>query len=131
MRDAQSALDQVLAFSGSQVEDEDVKALLGLVDQGAISSLVASIFSKDSREVIEQVTALTTSGISPQILGEKLAEHFRNLLIIKIAGWDESLLQLPDTSRQILIDQASGSSETDLIRFYDLTNRTAPVDAAA
>jgi DNA polymerase-3 subunit gamma/tau len=125
MRDAQSALDQVLAFSGSQVEDEDVKALLGLVDQGAISSLVASIFSKDSREVIEQVTALTTSGISPQILGEKLAEHFRNLLIIKIAGWDESLLQLPDTSRQILIDQASGSSETDLIRFYDLTNRTA------
>jgi len=123
MRDAQSALDQVLAFSGDQVQDGDVKALLGLVDQGAVSSLVDSILGRDARNTIEQTVALTGSGISPQVLGERLAEHFRNLLVYKMAGWDESLLQLPDTSREPLSAQAERLSDLDLIRFYDLINR--------
>ena len=33
LRDALSLFDQVLAFSGEQVQDEDLRALLGLVDR--------------------------------------------------------------------------------------------------
>jgi DNA polymerase-3 subunit gamma/tau len=124
MRDAQSALDQILAFSDREVLDEDVKALLGVLDQGITAELVQVVLDGDRGDLIKRLQDLAGSGISPQVLCSKLLERVRDLLVCKAAGWDTALLQLPDSEKEQLLEQAERFSELDLIRFYDLLNKT-------
>ncbi len=124
MRDAQSALDQILAYSDREVQDEDVKALLGVLDQGITAELVQVVLDSDRGGLIKRLQDLAGSGITPQVLCTKLMERVRDLLVCKAAGWDTALLQLPDSEKDQLLAQAEKFSELDLIRFYDLLNRT-------
>src|SRR6185295_12522172 len=50
-RDALSLFDQVLSFSGSAVRDEDISALLGLIDRELLLAASAAIERGDSLAV--------------------------------------------------------------------------------
>ena len=123
MRDAQSALDQIIAFGGKQIPDEAVRVLLGVVDERAILSLVDAVLERDGKILVEQVQELVDSGVDPRNFCRKLIHHVRNLMVCRVTGWDERLLNLPDTSKDEILKQSEQFSELDLIRFYDLLNR--------
>ena len=120
MRDAQSVLDQIISFAGKKISDEDVRALLGVVDEQVLSGLVEAIVQRGRREIINSVEELKSSGIDPQIFCSKLARRFRDIMVYKVTGWEESLLDLPDSAKENLDKQANEFSSVDLIRFYDL-----------
>jgi len=123
MRDAQSALDQVIAFGGKEIPDEDVRTLLGVVDDRAIISLVDAVLERDVKLLVEQVQELVNSGVDPQNFCRKLIHHVRDLMVCGVTGWDEGLLNLPDTEKDEILRQSEQFSELDLIRFYDIVNR--------
>jgi len=123
MRDAQSALDQIIAFGGKQISDEAVRVLLGVVDEKAILSLVDAVLERDVKILVEQVQELVNSGVDPRNFCRKLIHHVRNLMVCRVTGWDERLLNLPDTAKDEILKQSEQFSELDLIRFYDLLNR--------
>ena len=123
MRDAQSALDQIMAFGGKQIPDEAVRVLLGVVDERAILSLVDAVLERDAKILVEQVQELVSSGVDPRNFCRKLIHHVRNLMVCRVTGWDERLLNLPDTAKNEILKQSEQFSELDLIRFYDLLNR--------
>ena len=123
MRDAQSALDQIIAFGGKEIPDEAVRVLLGVVDERAILSLVDAVLERDAKILVEQVQELVNSGVDPRNFCRKLIHHVRNLMVCRVTGWDERLLNLPDTAKDEILKQSEQFSELDLIRFYDLLNR--------
>lgn len=123
MRDAQSALDQIIAFGGKQIPDEAVRVLLGVVDERAILSLVDAVLERDVKVLVEQVQELVNSGVDPRNFCRKLIHHVRNLMVCRVTGWDERLLNLPDTAKDEILKQSEQFSQLDLIRFYDLLNR--------
>jgi len=53
MRDALSTLDQVIAFCGEQIDDDDVQALLGMVDRRLLLDAVESIVQRDPRRALD------------------------------------------------------------------------------
>src|SRR5437870_11694647 len=55
MRDAQSALDQVISFSGSKVPDDDVFTALGLVDIETLNETLQAIADQDSERLVRIV----------------------------------------------------------------------------
>ena len=124
MRDAQSSLDRIIAFSGREVKDEDVRALLGLVDSSHLYRVFNCVITEDRPALIREVQELGEQGVDPLIFCRKLVEHVRNLLVFRTTGWDDSLLNLPDNEKPLIEEQASRASELDLIRFYDLLTRT-------
>ncbi|HSR53446.1 MAG TPA: DNA polymerase III subunit gamma/tau [Acidobacteriota bacterium] len=124
MRDAQSALDQILSYGGKEISDEDVKSLLGVVDEGLIAQVSEAVLSQDRRGLLEHMQALVEGGSDPQNFCRELVQHVRNLMVCRAAGWDERLLHLPDTQRQRVEEQAERFSGLDLIRFYDLLSKT-------
>ena len=124
MRDAQSTLDQIIAFSGKKVRDEDVRTLLGVVEEQWVGALVKCIFERNRDALLRQLRELVSYGIDAENLCKRLVDRVRNLLVCKVSGWDEDLLHLPTSEKEELIQQAEGFSELDLIRFYDLLNRT-------
>ncbi len=124
MRDAQSLLDQITAMSGTRVVDDDVRALLGVVDEKLISALVDILLKRDSKALLQRFQEPINAGVDPQNLCRRMIRYVRNLLVCKVAGWDDHLLQLPDTDQEIVLKQAKELTEPDLIRFYDVLSQT-------
>jgi DNA polymerase-3 subunit gamma/tau len=54
MRDAESLLDQVVSFTGQSVEDNQIGAVLGIIDRDLIYKMSRSIMATRSRNSIEK-----------------------------------------------------------------------------
>lgn len=94
MRDSLSTLDQVLAFCGEQVGDEDVVALLGVVDRRLLQDAARSIFARDCRGVLDIVRQVDGFGYSMRHFGQELIDQFRTLVILKAVGDAAELAEL-------------------------------------
>jgi DNA polymerase III subunit gamma/tau len=133
VRDALSLFDQVLAFSGTEVKDEDVSALLGLVDRELLLRASGAVVAGDTLGALELVESLADYGADYRNFARELVLHFRELLLLKVAPAESALLAavLPE-ERERLRPLAEAFSEEDLLRVFEtLTEaetemRTAP-----
>ncbi|MDR1727348.1 MAG: DNA polymerase III subunit gamma/tau [Acidobacteriota bacterium] len=119
MRDAMSALDQVLAFSGSEVRDEDVAALLGLVETKVLGRTVHAIAGGDTATLLQVVADLVESGQDLNNFCRRLSGQFRNLMVLKAGVTDTAMLGVPESLLPELRTQADLFSREDLIRLFD------------
>ena len=124
MRDAQSALDQIIAFAGKEVSDEDVRALLGVVDSALALDLLAAVAERERESLIRQLQDAAEEGIAPVNLCRRLIEQVRTLMVFKLTGWDDSLLQVAESDRDAIEALSKQFSEVDLIRYYDILSAT-------
>lgn len=110
MRDAESALDQLIAFKGNTIGEEDVLGVFGLVSRSLIESLADSVLSGNIAEVIRCLDRLDQSGKDLRRLTSELIDHFRNLLVcIELKG-DTSSLDITESQSETLRRQSSGIS---------------------
>lgn len=81
MRDAQSMLDQLVAFCGESIGEEDVQDIFGFTSSETVASLASSIFRRDSTEGISIVHAEANRGKDLSQLLSELTGFLRALLI--------------------------------------------------
>ncbi|HET9533576.1 MAG TPA: DNA polymerase III subunit gamma/tau, partial [Blastocatellia bacterium] len=124
MRDAESALDQVISFAGNAITDEDVSAALGLVDLETLNRIVQAIADQDARQVLSIVEDVVSRGYDLRNLCRELMVHIRGLLVVKVAGFDQDLLQMPAGEGENLARLADSFSEQDLLRFFSILTKT-------
>lgn len=91
MRDALSLLDQCAAFSGDIGTDE-VSAAAGLAGRDYLCGIVQSIFDGDGASLIDAVSELYSRSKDMQRLCDEIIVQLRNIMLIKIAPDDKSLL---------------------------------------
>jgi len=120
MRDAQSALDQVVAFSGREVADRDIETILGLVGDGILNELARLLHGRDAAGVLQWVHRAASSGIDLTHLVQQVEEHFRNLLVWKTAGAVRELFVLSDEQMGEVERQSEWFNEIELLRISDL-----------
>ena len=96
MRDALSALDQVLAFCGDKVEDTDVTSLLGTVDRVMLLSAMNYIFERDSGSLVGIVKKVDDCGCNMRHFCHELIDVMRTLLLVKTVPSAADLLDLSD-----------------------------------
>ena len=94
MRDSLSTLDQVLAFCGDRVRDEDVVTLLGVVDLRLLHEASRAVFAKDCRATLDVVRQVDDVGYSMRHFCQELIDHFRNLTVLKAVGDAAGLIDL-------------------------------------
>jgi DNA polymerase-3 subunit gamma/tau len=124
LRDALSLFDQVLSFSGSEVRDEDLPALLGLVDRELLLAASRGVAEGDARGLIELVGRLADHGADYRHFCRELLLHFRDLLLLKLSPPESPLLAqiLPD-ERERMAPLAANFSEEDLLRSLDVLGK--------
>lgn len=120
MRDAMSALDQVIAFSGQAVRDEDVAMLLGLVEPAILRDTVRAIAANDAQKILDIVGELAQAGQDLQNFCRCLLGHFRGLMVLKTGVSDCSVLGIPESMLPDLTEQAGLFSREDLLRLFDV-----------
>ncbi|HSO76699.1 MAG TPA: DNA polymerase III subunit gamma/tau, partial [Blastocatellia bacterium] len=124
MRDAESALDQVISFSGLNVTDEDVSAALGLVDVQTLNETVEAIAEQEATRMLRIVEVVVSRGYDLRNFCKELMTHLRAILVVKLAGFDAELVQMPEGEAATLSRLAEAFSEQDLIRFFSLLTKT-------
>ncbi|HXG95439.1 MAG TPA: DNA polymerase III subunit gamma/tau [Blastocatellia bacterium] len=124
MRDAESALDQVISFAGNNVSDEDVSAALGLVDIETLNVTVKAIAEQDSQALLRIVDEVVTRGYDIRNFCRELMVHTRALLVVKISGFDAELIQMSQSDGHALAQLADSFSEQDLMRFFAILTKT-------
>ncbi len=125
MRDAQSALDRILALCGSTVEDEQLRTVLGVMDESVLAELVRALTGRDRPALLEQLGRLRVSGADAATFCARFLEFIRNLMVCRVSGWDPRLIELPDSEKPAVEELSEQFSELDLIRFYDLLEKVA------
>ena len=120
LRDAESALDQLIAFKGDSIHEEDVLSVFGLVARRGVEALAGAILKGDIAGVIGQVAALDDAGKDLQRLAMDLLEHFRNLAVAINVRDAASVLDLTDAQMDTLRDQASGTDTARVLRVVEI-----------
>jgi DNA polymerase-3 subunit gamma/tau len=117
MRDAQSALDQVISFAGDKIKKEDVEMALGVAGADILKRIIDSIASNKPAEAITAVDDIVMRGHDLRNFCRDLLAHFRDLLVTKVSG-NEELLEAAVCEPAELKRQAALFSESDLVRFF-------------
>ncbi|HWF89329.1 MAG TPA: DNA polymerase III subunit gamma/tau [Pyrinomonadaceae bacterium] len=117
MRDAQSALDQVISFAGETIKKEDVEMALGVAGADILKRIIDSIAENKPAEAIAAIDDIVMRGHDLRNFCRDLLAHFRDLLVTKVSG-NEELLESAVCEPAELKRQAALFSESDLVRFF-------------
>ncbi|PTX99873.1 hypothetical protein DB346_18865 [Verrucomicrobia bacterium LW23] len=85
LRDAESALDQVIGFYGDRVTEADVLAQFGLSGFGPVAELADCVVNGDVVQALTQTRAFVRGGKDLGRLSQDLLRFFRNLIVYQIA----------------------------------------------
>jgi DNA polymerase-3 subunit gamma/tau len=120
MRDAESALDQLIAFRGDTLKEEDVLAVFGLVSQQTLDDLVGAVLVGDIAKIIRVIADLDRQGKDVQRLVVELLEYFRNLLVVMHIGTSGDGIQLLDSQVAALKALATQTDTERVLRIVDI-----------
>jgi DNA polymerase-3 subunit gamma/tau len=123
MRDAQSALDQVISFAGNKIKKEDVEMALGIAGADILTRIVDSIATNKPADAIAVVDDIVMRGHDLRNFCRDLLAHFRDLLVSKVSG-NVELLESAVCEPEELKRQAALFSEADLVRFFHSLSET-------
>ncbi len=116
MRDSITCFDQVLAFCGNTVADEDVATLVGVVDRRLLSEISSSVFSGNSQAALEGIRRVDSFGYNIRQFTQELISHFRNLLIVSALPKPAEILDLAEAELDELRLQVTEQSTSDIQR---------------
>ncbi|MFH0907672.1 MAG: DNA polymerase III subunit gamma/tau [bacterium] len=108
LRDAESALDQLIAFRGLKITEGDVLSVFGLVARKSLEDLAGAMVRGDVPGLLSVVADLDAAGKDLQRLSSELLDFFRNLLVIAYAGDMSADHDLPEPQAASLKAIAAG-----------------------
>jgi len=120
LRDSQSIFDQVISYAGFQIEDGSIEELLGLSDRRFLYSLSEAVIARDAGLCLRIVDEAFYAGLDMKFFYQRLLGHFRNLLLIGIAGGERPLADLAADDVEKLRGQIGTASRETLQRYLDI-----------
>ncbi len=118
MRDAQTLLDQIVAYGGETITDETVAEVLDLVDRRVLHSIIEACIEGDAKSALEHITRATSGGSEARRIADSLLETLRNLVVLRVAPEGEGLYEGPQEEREELIALANRTEPARLRRMF-------------
>jgi len=120
VRDAESLLDQAIAFCGAELSEAEVRTLLGLVPEETVEAFLASVADKDAGALVRMIAAALAEGHDLRIFHAGLIEGVRRLLVLKSVDRPAEILGLPDEDTARLAALAGRFSTDSLLRTFSI-----------
>ncbi|MCP4683286.1 MAG: DNA polymerase III subunit gamma/tau [Desulfobacterales bacterium] len=123
MRDGQSSLDQVVSFTGPNVEDKQIIEILGIIDRDILFETSRAIIDGLPEKCLEIVDRIYNYGHDIKDFYRALMEQFRDLLISILVS-ENNLLDMSEAEKEEARQQAerAGSEKLQIILNF-LINR--------
>ncbi len=124
MRDAQSKLDQVIAFTGATIGPDDVSTVLGLVGRDLLLDAVQAVADEEASAAFALAGRAVEMGYDLRLVCRELSRVVRDLVVLSV---DPSRVTDPEIAaegeRERLAGLAKRFSREDLLRAFDLLTR--------
>jgi DNA polymerase-3 subunit gamma/tau len=118
MRDAQSLLDQVVAYCGTEVDDTDVSELLGHVGSERLAQCLQALFQQDAETALRLADQLQAEGQEAVGIVRALLEGLRHLIVLKTTQGPHELIPLSEAEIAALCPVADMVSVEDIYGFF-------------
>jgi DNA polymerase-3 subunit gamma/tau len=119
LRDAESTLDQLIAFCGNKITEEDVLSMFGLVAHDKLAELSDAIIDGKTSDALKIVQELDHIGKDLQRLLAELLEHFRNLLVMTLGGENADQLNFAEAEIALLQSQSKRIDSDAVLQVID------------
>ena len=123
MRDAQSLLDQVIAYSGKKIDTDSVEAVLGIVGGTTLELFAELLIKREPSELITLVQQVANQGKDLNLFCRSVMEYLRNLLMVKVSRNPETLLNAQTCNLEVLKKQAQGFHADELQQMFTILSR--------
>jgi DNA polymerase-3 subunit gamma/tau len=120
MRDAESLLDQLVAYKAKDLAPDDVASVLGEAGGERLSELLGALASGEAGRVFTSLGGIFASGVDSGAFTDQLLERFRTLLALKACGRKSEVVDLPDGDLAECEKQAEGFTLEALLYFIQL-----------
>jgi DNA polymerase-3 subunit gamma/tau len=120
MRDTESLLEQLIAFSGGELTLEKTLALLGTLPSELIRQWVDAIIEEDNAHALNKMSALIEQGIEFEHLCNELLDYLRSLALIKVLGTKDTGLDLTEDEIECRNKQAFAFKTEQLVQMMKL-----------
>ena len=124
MRDAQSKLDQVIAFTGNTITIEDVSTVLGLVGRDLLLDTMDAVAEENASAAFDIAGRAVELGYDLRAVCRELARMTRDLLVLSV---DPSRAADPEiageSERDRLLALTKRFSREDLLRAFDVLTK--------
>ena len=122
LRDAQSLFDQVISFSGGNVDANEISKMLNLIDEEVYFTISESILNKNFNDAFEVSKKLYENGWNFTDFVNGLNEHFRNIMTVIIRN-NSDLIEEAEYYKQKYLDYIGKFSEGDMLRILAFLNK--------
>lgn len=119
MRDAQSLMDQVIAFCGMNVETSRLREALNLIDLDFFFEVSEAIANRNPARAFELSGEIISRGYDVEEFFSGLLEHFRNIFTVLITNTTK-LLEVSKAHQERYAAHAREFAEADLLRLVRL-----------
>lgn len=117
MRDALSLTDQAIAYGGQTVNESEVRAMLGAIDQSYLYQLINALLTNDGASIIAQAKSMEERSLSFEVALSDLAQLLHQIAVAQTVP-DSIADDLPE--RNILLDLAQRISPETLQLYYQI-----------
>ncbi len=117
MRDALSLTDQAIAYGGQSVNEAEVRAMLGAIDQSYLYQLLEALLANDGSHLINQAKAMEQRSISFEAALNDFAQLLHQVAVVQAVP--QSVADdLPE--REILLSLAQRIQPETLQLYYQI-----------
>jgi DNA polymerase III subunit gamma/tau len=120
MRDAQSALDQVMAFAGSTITVDDVATVLGLIGRDLLFEVIEAVIAEDGPRAFAATDRAVESGHDLRLIIRELTKVVRDMMMVSVDPARAGEGDLAEGEIERLTTLARQFSREDLMRAFDL-----------
>lgn len=118
MRDAQSMMDQLVAFCGNKIREQDVLEIFGFTSVQTVAQLVQNILESDTVGALQLVHDTSEAGKDLGKLLSDLIQHLRTVLVSQ-ADPEAGAEDLEPDIAQMVTNQCQMASTEQLLRVVD------------
>ena len=129
VRDSLTLLDKVIAFASdtNKVSAEEVRVVLGVPSALAVAGLVEAVLARDPTLTLRRFDEVFASGQDLLALALEFLKHLRDLMVVKLCGTREVLVDASDSEFEQLTSQSATVDSVVLAQLFDRFTRV--VDA--
>lgn len=124
MRDAQSMLDQLVAFCGEDIKEPDVLEIFGFTALETIAGLGEALLNRETVAALEKIYAQSESGKDLSKLLVDLIGHLRSVLVYQVDPDGAA----KDLAPEILDRVKSQAANVDTERLLSVIDHFATID---
>lgn len=118
MRDALSLLDQAIAYGSQTVQEKEVRAMLGAIDQSYLFDLLNALIANDGEALMAQAQRMSERSIAFEGALNDLATLLQQIAMAQVVP---NSLALDAPERPTLLELASNISPEKVQLYYQIT----------